>query len=333
MYTDEDLAHAVQQNIFSQGDVNSFRESINALRHSHLVDEENFRLINGFNDIFVVIASALLLGSLAWLGFIISPPLAGIAVAAGSWGLAEYFVNKRRMALPAIALLLAFLGGLFATPILFRPEVKEYAFIAAGLITTVGALMHWSRFHVPITVAAGTATLCAFAAACLFYVAPVLIGYINHIVLVFGLLVFGLAMVWDSKDTLRQTRASDTAFWLHLISAPMIVHPIFNSLGVLDGNSGLMISAVVLGLYVLLAVIAIAVDRRAIMVSALVYVIYTFSTLLENVGFVTYSFAITGLCIGSTLLLLSAFWHSCRKGIVSSLPQPIQLKLPVLKAQ
>ncbi|WP_421132141.1 hypothetical protein [Alteromonas sp. A079] len=332
MYTDEDLTLAVKQNIFSQHDVNQFRQSINVLRNSQAVDEENFRLINGFNDIFVVIASALLLGSLGWIGFSLTPAVGGVAVAIGAWGLAEYFVNKRRMALPAIALLLAFLGGLFATPILFNPDVNAYTFIMAGLMTSVGAVAHWIRFHVPITVAAGAATLSGAALSCLLYLFPVVLVYIDTIVLAFGLLIFGLAMIWDSKDTRRQTRASDVAFWLHLISAPMIVHPIFNSLGVLDGNSGPMISAVVLGLYILLGIVAIAVDRRAIMVSALVYVIYTFSALMENYGFVTYSFALTGLCIGSTLLLLSAFWHRCRKGIVSLLPQPVQMKLPTIKA-
>src|SRR3546814_17618094 len=41
-------------------------------------------------------------------------PGAGAAlVAAVSWGLAEYFTRKRRMALPSILLLLTFVGGVF----------------------------------------------------------------------------------------------------------------------------------------------------------------------------------------------------------------------------
>jgi hypothetical protein len=32
------------------------------------------------------------------------------------------------------------------------------------------------------------------------------------------------------------TYKSDVAFWLHLASAPLITHPIFGMLGVLDGN-------------------------------------------------------------------------------------------------
>ncbi|MDC8829609.1 hypothetical protein [Alteromonas gilva] len=332
MYSDEDLNTAVQRNIFTAEAVHHFRQHINEVRKSQSVDEENFRLINGFNDIFVVIASTLLLASLAWLGYSLSAPMAGLAVAAGSWGLAEYFVNRRRMALPAIALLLSFLGGLFATPFLFmQPDINANAFIAAGLLTTLGAVGHWARFRVPITVAAGAATLSAGIAASIVYLFPPLLTFIDNLVLLFGLLIFGLAMYWDSKDTVRQTRASDVAFWLHLIAAPMIVHPVFNNLGVLDGNGGVLISLVVLGLYILLALISLAVDRRAIMVSALVYVIYTFSSLMESYGMVTYGFALTGLCIGSSLLLLSAFWHGCRKRVLQLIPQPVQMKLPVVK--
>ncbi len=331
MYTDEDLNLATREQIFTEDAVKAFRQHINQVRNSHAVDEENFRLINGFNDIFVVIASALLLGSLAWLGFSISPPLAGVAVAVGSWGLAEYFVNQRRMALPAIGLLLSFLGGVFSIPILFQEHANEYAVMASGLLTTVAALVHWIRFRVPITVAAGAVALSACLAAVTVYMFPPAMYYINNITLVLGLLIFGLAMYWDSKDTLRQTRSSDVAFWLHLISAPMIVHPIFTNLGVLEGQGGMMISLVVLGLYVLLALISIAVDRRAIMVSALVYVIYAFSSLMENYGMVTYSFAVTGICIGSSLLLLSAFWHNCRTWVLKLVPQSVQTRLPVAK--
>jgi len=332
MYTDEDLTLAVKHNVLTQNDVTQFRQFINETRNSYAVDEENFRLLSGFNDIFVVIASALLLASLAWIGYNIASPLGGVAVAAGSWGLAEYFVNKRRMALPAIALLLSFLVGLFATPILFQPESKELTLLVSGLITSLGAIVHWFRFRVPITVAAGAATFTAGIVGSIAYLFPVTTLYVNNIVLVCGLLIFGLAMYWDSKDTARQTRASDVAFWLHLISAPMIVHPIFQGLGVLEGSGSLLVSLVVLALYVLLALISIAVDRRAIMVSALVYVIYTFSALMENFGMVTSSFAVTGLCIGSTLLLLSAFWHGCRRWVLKLVPQHIQLKLPEAKA-
>ena len=76
-------------------------------------DEEAFRLLTGFNDIFVTIAIGLLLFALGALGGRVAPAVGAALVAAASWGLAEYFTRQRRMALPSIALLLAFVGGVF----------------------------------------------------------------------------------------------------------------------------------------------------------------------------------------------------------------------------
>ena len=61
MYTEEDLNEAVGKGIFSDDSVNQFRLHIAAQKNTTIADEENFRLISGFNDVFVVIASGLLL--------------------------------------------------------------------------------------------------------------------------------------------------------------------------------------------------------------------------------------------------------------------------------
>lgn len=328
MYTDEDLNHGVKEGIFNQSSVELFRSNIAAQRQTSLQDEENFRLISGFNDVFVVIASGLLLASVAWLGFNITPMLGTSAVAAVSWLLAEFFVNRRKMALPAIVLLLTFLGGVFATPIAFNEQPNEFAFMLAGILTIVAAFIHWRRFRVPITVAAGVVALCASVGAATITIFPFAFAWLNSLMLVAGIIIFGLAMYWDASDRDRKTRSSDVAFWLHLASAPMIVHPIFSSMGILDGVGGIYGSLAVVGLYVLLAMVSIAVDRRAIMISALVYVVYAFSTLLQTYGMVSYSFAITGVCIGGSLLLLSAFWQSSRKTVLKLLPAPVKQTLP-----
>lgn len=331
MYTEEDLNEAVGKGIFSDDSVNQFRFHIAAQKNTTIADEENFRLISGFNDVFVVIASGLLLVSLSWIGSLFNPVLGALAVSIASWFLAEFFVKKRRMALPAIGLLLTFLGGVFAAPLVFNQHPTEVTFMVSGLLTSIAAFVHWKRFRVPITVAAGMSAVIACITATIISIFPVVFQWINTLVFVGGLITFGLAMYWDSADRSRQTRSSDVAFWLHLVSAPMIVHPIFTSLGVFDGSGSIATSLIVVGLYILLALISIAVDRRAIMVSSLVYVIYAFSSLLENTGMVSYNFALTGLCIGATLLLLSAFWHTSRKQILKIVPQPIHMHLPELR--
>src|SRR3954469_12941455 len=148
--------------------------------------------------------------------------------------------------------------------------------------------------------------------------------------LVLGVGVFLFAMWWDSSDPRRETRRSDVAFWLHLLAAPMIVHPVFKLLGLADGGGSAGGAGVVLALYVLFALTALAIDRRALLVSALAYVLWALSRLFQTAGAVELSFALTALVIGSALLLLSAFWHRARRSVVKPPPPGLQAKLPVL---
>lgn len=145
-----------------------------------------------------------------------------------------------------------------------------------------------------------------------------------------GLGVFALAMYWDMRDPQRQTNHSDVAFWLHLLAAPMMVHPIFALVGI--GRSAMQIESAILivGVYVVLAMVSLLIDRRALMVSALIYVMYAINTLMDSVGNVSLNFALTALLIGSMLLMLSAFWHTCRTPLVKHLPLSLQQRLPVL---
>lgn len=253
MYTDEDLNFGVKKGIFTESAVNEFRSLLSSSKNLHSVDEENFRLISGFNDIFIVIACSLLLFSSVWVLKSVNDSLAYLVFSLLSWGLSEFFVLKRKMALPAIMLLLSFIGGVFAFSMSLFPSHKEAAFI----VTTIIAYLHWLRFKVPITVAVGTATA----------------GW-----------AFVYAMYWDSSDTNRTTGRSDVAFWLHLLSAPLIIHPIFSSLGIFNGNESLISMAVVIVLYLLMTLISIAVDRRIFMISSLVYVLYALSAIIKTYG-------------------------------------------------
>ena len=328
MYSDEELNDAVKKGIFSASAVHEFRQHIARDRNIPQVDEENFRLLNGFNDVFVVVASALLLASLAWLGQEVSDLLGAIILAAGSWGLAEVFVKRKRMALPAIGLLLSFLAALFAIPLVAVEPISEMQFLAAAALATAGAWLHWQRFRVPITMAAGVAAFFLGMFGILASQFPHILQYYQPYLAVAGLVSFAMAMYWDATDPKRQTRNSDIAFWLHLISAPLIVHPIFSSLGIFDGITGYSTAFLVIGLYVILALVSIAVDRRAIMVSALVYVVYAMSGLLETYGFVSHNMAVTGIVIGGSLLLLSAYWQQSRQFVLRLLPSKTHSFLP-----
>ena len=212
------------------------------------------------------------------------------------------------------------------------------ASIVGGLSAAVAAgaaYFHWRRFHVPITVAAGAAAVAGlFLAIVVAIVQPgdsesaknLILGFI----LLLGIGVFLFAMWWDASDRSRLTRRSDVAFWLHLLAAPMIAHPIFSLMGLNNGAVSTGEALVVVGLYVLFGLTALAIDRRALLVSALAYVLYALTELFKQFGAVELNIALTALIIGSALLLLSAYWHQARRMVVLRLPANLGARLPNL---
>ncbi|TFI59189.1 hypothetical protein E2493_06615 [Sphingomonas parva] len=353
MYSDTDLEAAVAAGALSPDAAAGLRNYVATRRATPAVDEEHFRLITGFNDIFVGIAAAILLVAVGWIGQSIGPriedvgpsPLAGLFVAATAWGLAEFFTRKRRMALPSILLLLAFTGGVlmtvFTTVVLVvGPDVFENNERAAALAAAASAAvaagvtwLHWRRFRVPITVAVGAATVVGLVLALVAYAVgdtEATRDVILAAALLLGAGVFVFAMSWDASDPRRETRRSDVAFWLHLLAAPLLVHPIFTLLGLNDGEANIGEGLLVLLVYVLLGIAALAIDRRALLVSALAYVLWALIDLFERFNVVELNFALAAFVIGSALLLLSAFWQSARRAIVQPLPQGLQSRLPVL---
>ncbi len=343
MYSEADLQSAVSAGAITHEAAEALRAHAAGLRSAPVADEEHFRLITGFNDIFVTIAAVLLLVAAAGIGHAIAPGVPGLLVAGSAWGLAEFFTRKRRMALPSIVLLLAFVGGVTAVPIELidstRPHFSDVAtgLIGAGigLIAAAAAWIHWRRFMVPITVAAGAAALAATAIALVmsafFQINGTRTDDLMLLPLVFaaGLAIFAYAMRWDMSDPQRETRRSDVAFWLHLLAAPMIAHPLFHWLGISDGeNIGALSALGVLAIYLLMGMVALAVDRRALLVSALAYVLIALTWLFREFGMVELNVAVTGLVIGSALLALSAFWSPIRTALVRKLPGTMQGRLP-----
>ena len=363
MYSQQELDDAVASGVITAEAAAALRAFIEGQRTTVIPDEEQFRLITGFNDIFVSIAAAILLFAVGWIGQSIGQStglmisdhgeagpsfLAPLAVASTAWALALFFTAKRRMALPSILLLLAFVGGVLATsafalvevigPDRFNSADQLIGATVGGIsaaIAAAAAWLHWRRFHVPITVAAGAAAVAGiFLAAVIAIVQPgnseaaknLILGF----VLLLGIGVFLFAMWWDASDRARLTRRSDVAFWLHLLAAPMIAHPIFTIMGLNRGVVTTGEALVVVGLYVLFGLTALAIDRRALLVSALAYVLYALTELFKQFGAVELNVALTALIIGSALLLLSAYWHQARRLVVTRLPSNLQNRLPNL---
>ncbi|GAA4041852.1 hypothetical protein [Parerythrobacter jejuensis] len=376
MYSQEEINSAVAAGAISEDAANGLRTHVAKLRAMPIANEEQFRLITSFNDIFVTIGVIIMLIAVGSIGgaviggiepdnvwqLALMGALPSALVAATAWGLAEIFTRKRRMALPSIILLLAFVGASFALVLSvlvlpfglifgpgsfaaaeaagWEPDETLGAIVVAAMLTLTGAAttwltwQHWKRFMVPVTVAAGTtAVVGTFVAIVQITSAIITDGNsfpaLMPVLFLAGIGVFAFAMWWDMSDRSRTTRRSDVAFWLHMLSAPIIAHTVFSSIGLTgSGVTGVGGAVAVLLVYIIFGVVALIIDRRALLVSALVYVLFALTFLFSRFGAVELNFALTAFVIGSALLSLSVFWTPIRQKLVAMLPDEMQGRLP-----
>src|SRR3954465_8769628 len=114
MYSQQELDEAVASGAITPEAADALRNYVASQRAVAIPGGEQFRLITGFNDIFVSIAAAILLFAVGWIGQSIGAStglfmsdhgdvgpsfLAPLLIALTAWGLALFFTGKRRMAL------------------------------------------------------------------------------------------------------------------------------------------------------------------------------------------------------------------------------------------
>lgn len=330
MIDDADLQAAVAAGVLDASTAARLRAFVAEQRRLPAADEESVRLVSSFNDIFVVLASTLLLLALAWLGRAAAPWAGGAAVAAAAWALAEPFVRQRRMALPALVLTLAFIGGVAAA---VADLLGDGALATSlGLAAAVpAAALHWRRFRVPCSVAAGLAAGLGALLTVWMALVPPDRQVLPLLLMLAGLLSFAVAMRHDLADRERLTRHADVAFWLHLLAAPLMVHPVFSALATAEAPARQGLALAALGLYLALALLSLAIDRRALLVSALGYVLYALRDLLVVRSGHEAPWAAPALLLGLALLGLSAWWPHARQRVVGRLPARWQQRLPPLR--
>jgi hypothetical protein len=314
-------------------------------------DDEQLRFIGGFSDIFVAIGLAMFLGAVGYFAARSAGQLGmWIATAVTAWLLAEFFTRLRRMALPSIVLLIVFAVAAFKGTSIFLgaglaplrgpsatllnnllgldPE-RPTLLAAAAFLTVMLVALHYWRFRVPITIAAGCAAMSATVVALVYALAPELPPAAHGmVILACGLAIFALAMRFDISDPQRLTRRTDIAFWLHLLAAPLVVHSLIDGMvdvsAKLDPAAAVAVMVVFLGL----SIVAVLIDRRAMLVSGLAYAGVAFWTLISEAGLSDITTPLTILALGAFVLLLSAGWRPLRAGILSAVPAVLARRLP-----
>ncbi len=326
----EELARAVAAGVIDQAVADRLAAfwSVAPVPPVYDSEDEQLRLVTGFGDIFVAIGLVLFLGALAFITRENGWLLPAGAVVVASWVLAELFTRMRRQALPSILLLLAFAGSVFAGAATLFQNAGEAGMIAtAGLVTAGAVALHWWRFRVPVTIAAACAAGTAVLVGLLGTVFPdIITGLGGLIFLPIGLAIFALAMFFDTSDRERRTRRTDIAFWLHALAAPMVVHPVMQN--IINGETpGLEEAGITVLVFLGLSLVALTVDRRAMLVSSLIYLGYAVYAVLEA-GNAIPSTSVVVLLVGAIVLAMSFAWRPLRAGLLKLLPVTISSRVP-----
>jgi hypothetical protein len=305
-------------------------------------DAERLRFVSGFGDVFVALGVGLFLVPAGLIANrLASPTLAWLTVAALAWLLAEFFTRRRRLALPSIVLLIVFMGSGFAAASLFFGAAvagswpwldfsqRPGSLLAAALTTLALGAVHYLRFRVPITVAAGAAALCfAVTAGARLAVPDLPASALRALIFACGVAVFVLAMRFDTSDLTRQTRRTDIAFWLHLLAAPLIVHPLIGAIATAGAPLNVGRAVATLLAFLGLGALAVLIDRRALLVSGLAYAGFALLALIRQTGLTDLEAPITVLALGAFVLAISAFWRPLRGVFLRRLPPWLAERVP-----
>ncbi|OCW57325.1 hypothetical protein [Hoeflea olei] len=341
--------------------------------------DDQMRLVGGGNDIFVTVGIVLLFsGALFALRAVFPPDSLAIApvLALASWIVAEIVTRQKRMRLSSTLLALAFSGAVLSMLVTFIARSFELpqtlnAFsllalraqawpigltLGGGMIAA--AALYFLRFKVPVlaAVAAIAATGLAFLGAVVLYhdrlvsgatAAPApeqlaeVLSNALAVPLVCGLAIFAVAVMLDLRDRERQTVWSDCAFWLHVVSAPLLVHPLFilaTGQEVLSGRiePGVTAGVLLALMMVMFVLVALAIDRRSLLAPTLAYfgsvgIYYLVNGAANSTGIPP--FALILIVVGAVVILFGAGWQRIRRLIIRPiLPTSVLNRLPPIKA-
>ncbi len=369
MLTSSHLDRAVAQAIITNEQASALRKLARSVQEFEISSEidfsvssqdEPFRLLKGFRDFFIAIGIIILaigLSMLVEVSFTLvfdqkigrdhpdpiswSALVVLLVLVATSIVISEWVTKNQRLPLSSLVLTIVFAvwTGLLASTTSYF-VARSFGFGAeniegissilpfAGVIGAILALIvYYRRYRLPFVLF--PLALAAVFAVSLFYglffdlennsvATRILMG-------ICGLGVLIAAMLFDVKDKFRVTRLSECAFWLHLLAAPLIVHSILY-----DSFDGRYSSMVILFVVMILAVFALIIDRRAMLVSALIYLGYSLFSIIKDISFFgEFNNSVSFVILGIFVLGLGLGWSQIRYFFVSHLVwHSLREKLP-----
>ena len=313
-------------------------------------DPEQLRFISGFGDFLVVIGIILFTVGTGFLVGMAAPWVGGLMFALATWGVAEYFTRKRRIALASIVSALFFAFGTYLTALIALGTEsldasnvfgQSNTFLALGF-SAISLIPYYIRFKTPIipVIFLGAIFLTGYT---FFDKNPSDLGkiYTHYLAPIFGIIILVYATRLDYLNPDRRGAQSDLAFWLHLLAASLIVHPVmswssFDYSSVVNDEIKRTLayeiqSKIRLSIISIMLIIAILFNRRAIIVSALIY-IYTSISILVDIDSMHYGVSVgvyvSILAVGSLILVLSIGWYPIRQILLRIVPLRLRRLLP-----
>ncbi len=347
MPTPDDWSAAVAAGLVDRADAERLAAFFAARERAAFAgDAEAVRFVRGFHDVFLAIGVAILVFGVGFAAMLVAGiPVGTIVPAVVAWGLAEVFARRRKLVLPSIVLAAAFTAAVGLTVATLYALGLDLATagssdlpadwseggigIAGAAGGIVAALAFFARFRLPFALGAA-----ALSAVVLVLIALLWWGagdrLFSLVTLATGLAVFALAMIFDLEDPGRSGLGSDNAFWLHLVAAPVIVYAAIGLFGIESRfDLGLQDALVVVGIVVALGLVALAVDRRALLVAGLGYLGFAIGRLIAATEFTSETIiAATLVVLGLVMVALGSGWQPARRGVLRLLPAGLRARLP-----
>lgn len=368
-----DLDAAAAAGVISRAQAHSLKDFLDGRANAQaqpaaVSGEEDLRFIRNFHDVFLAIGIVLFAVGLAiaigtYVAGAAADPqqvavLTGALVAGAAavmWLLGELFARRRRLFLPAIAIVCAFtLFALFAAGFLYTgallgrgfeldfsnvegmpPELRTGLLVATAMLV-IAPLAFYLRFRLPFSLGLTGAGAAVFVvAACLIANFDLTIRFLPSLYLALGVLLFLAGVAFDARDPARASRFSDNGFWLHFAAAPLILNGalslVTNAFGG-DVGAGSPSTSLILGagqagsasvavqaaatlaVIAVLGLVSLLINRRALIVSALLTTGTAIGVLMNAAGLGAGALAASTLIVlGAFVLILGAGWHGLRR--------------------
>lgn len=277
--------------------------------------EEPLKFIRSFGDVFITLGIVLLVIAiklLALSGYYYFIPVAGFIV------VAEWLVRVRRLALPGIAILVSIL---FFVNKAIAFDHENATTLGIGILCLT-SLLFYLRYKMPFSLLPLAAGLVAIA------IIQIGADVIKQplIFTALGLIVFAVAMWFDIRDTTRQSHLSDSAFWLHLLASPLIVHGAMISLLFSDQAwiQAMGKETIIVVFFSGILLLALLLDRRAMLISTQLYMIYALTQILQGHLNSTQNVLIYILmALGLLVIFFGTYWYKARRLIFGFLSNSI----------